>query len=158
MRTDAVLRVLLPNWVKDLLVSDVYRTQFQRFDMDAERFVALLRAGNVEPTFHIDGESGEGQVFDAQTETGLLPFPDNVVWYLYPEGSFLYLDGGVLELGLVRDSVLNESNDFQIFGESFENVAFIGVESLKITTPVCDSGTVSIPDAVSCPIDYTVGA
>ena len=66
-------------------------------------------------------------------------------WALFPEGSFLFLDGGVLELGIVRDSVLNAENQFQIFGESFENVAFVGIESLWITTTVCPSGTVAAP-------------
>jgi hypothetical protein len=155
MRTDAVLRVLLPEWVKDLLVSDVYRSQFQRFDMDAARFVALLRAGNVEPTFYMDGQTGQGQVFGAQTASALLPFPSTIDWYIYPEGSFLYLDGGVLELGLVRDSVLNSTNDFQIFGESFENVAFVGVESLRVVSTTCDSGTVSAPHATTCPVSYS---
>lgn len=34
-------------------------------------------------------------------------------------GTWIYLDGGVLDLGLVRDSQLNSGNDFQIFGETF---------------------------------------
>ena len=154
MDPDAVLRVLLPRWVLDLLVSDVYRSQFDRFEMTPAAFVALLRAGNVEPSFYIDGATGAAQVFGAQAAGALLSFPATIVWYLFPEGSFLFLDGGVLELGLVRDSVLNETNDFQIFGESFENVCFVGVESLEITTTVCDSGTVSLPAAVTCPISY----
>ena len=33
---------------------------------------------------------------------------------------------GVLELGIVRDSTLNSTNDFQVFGERFRNVARIG--------------------------------
>jgi hypothetical protein len=74
---------------------------------------------------------------------------------MFPEGSFLYLDGGTLELGLVRDSVLNKTNDFQIFGESFEDVAFVGVESLSVVSTLCDSGTVAAPRATVCPIDYT---
>lgn len=155
MDPNAVLRALYPYWVLDLLVSDVYRTQFERFDMGPDDFVRLLRAGNIEPTFYIDGATGNGQVYGNQNAGALLPFPADVVWYLYPEGSFLYLDGGVLELGLVRDSVLNQSNDFQIFGESFENVAFVGIESLAITSTVCDSGTVSLPNDVNCPIDYS---
>lgn len=154
MTRDAVLRVQLPYWVLDLLVSDVYRSQFQRFEMTPEQFVALLRRHNVEPSFYVDSETGLGQVFPAQTAAALVNFPDTVVWYLYPEGSFLYLDGGTLELGLVRDSVLNATNDFQFFGETFENVAYIGVEALRVITTVCDSGTVSLPDAVACPIDY----
>jgi len=157
MRTDAVLRVLLPEWVKDYVVSDVYRTQFQRFDMDPARFVALLRASNVEPTFYMDGETGQSQVFGAQSAGALLNFPATVTWYIFPEGSFLYLDGGVLELGLVRDSVLNSTNDFQIFGESFENVAFVGVESLRVVSTTCNSGAVSLPIEVDCPVDYGNG-
>jgi hypothetical protein len=154
MDEETVLRVLLPAWVLDLLVSDVYRGQFQRFEMTRERFVALLRAGNVEPSFYLDGAAGAGQVFGTQDPGALVEFPDEVRWYIFPEGSFLFLDGGTLELGLVRDSVLNATNDYQIFGETFEAVAFTGVESLAVTTPVCDSGTVSLPDNVTCPISY----
>ena len=50
-------------------------------------------------------------------------FPDNVQWALYPEGAFIGVDMGVLELGIVRDSTLNSTNDFQVFGERFRNVA-----------------------------------
>jgi hypothetical protein len=155
MDPDAVLRILLPAWTVDLLVSDVIRSQFQRFDTDAARITALLRSFNVEPTFHLDGAAGRGQVFGAQGNGALLPFPEDVTWYLFPEGSFLHLDGGSLELGLVRDSVLNSTNDFQIFGESFEHVAFVGVEALAVDSRVCDSGTVSAPHATDCPINYT---
>lgn len=156
MDPEAVLRVMFPRWILDAMVSDTIRTQFGRFDMTADDFIRLIREMNVEPSFYIDGAAGAAQVYGAQTPYGggLLPFPTHVVWYLYPEGSFLYLDGGILELGIVRDSVLNSTNDFQIFGESFENVAFVGVESLQITSDVCDSGAVSLPKSVTCPIDY----
>ena len=155
MDPEAVLRLLLPDWSIDLIISDVIRSQFQRFDTDEARVTALLRSFDIEPSFYIDGASGRGQVFGSQTAGDLLPFPADVVGYLYSEGSFLYLDGGTLELGLVRDSVLNQTNDYQLFGETFENVAFLGIESLAIVSSVCDSGTVSLPDSVTCPIDYT---
>lgn len=154
MNTDAVLRCLLPNWLPDLMVSDVIRGQFARFDTNRDRITALLRSFNIEPTYYIDSASGGGQVFGAQGTTSLLAFPSTAIWYLFPEGSFLYLDGGVLELGLVRDSVLNTTNDFQIFGESFENVAFIGVESIAVSSTVCDSGTVALPQTGECPQTY----
>jgi hypothetical protein len=154
MDPETVLRAMFPFWAADLMVSDVVRSQFDRFDFNRARATALLRQANIEPTWYLDGAAGGGQVFGAQAAGALLPFPASVQWYLFPEGSFLYLDGGVLELGLVRDSVLNATNDFQIFGETFENVAFIGVESLAVTSTVCDSGTVSAPTAVTCPINY----
>jgi hypothetical protein len=154
MAPDAVLRLLMPWWAVDLIISDVIRSQFQRFDTDRQRVIALYRSFNIEPTFYIDGAAGRAQVFGAQSNSHLLPFPATVMSYLYPEGSFLYLDGGSLELGIVRDSVLNATNEFEVFGETFENVAFTGVESLSIRSTTCDSGTVSLPDAVTCPISY----
>jgi hypothetical protein len=80
---------------------------------------------------------------------------------MFPEGAFLYVDGGTLELGLVRDSVLNKTNDFQIFGETFENVAYVGVESIAVTSVVCDTGVVTGPTetaagAPACPYTYRV--
>ncbi len=150
MDPEAVLRMMMPDWAIDLLVSDVVRSQFQRFDTDEARITALLRSYDVEPTFYIDSATGQNQIFGAQSAGALLPFPATVDWFLFPEGSFLFLDGGTLELGLVRDSILNSTNEFQVFGESFENVAFLGIESLYITSTVCDSGVVSAPDQVTC--------
>lgn len=149
MDQDAVLRVLLPDWVRYFFLSDLYRSQFGRFDMSLADFVTLLRSNNVEPTFYLDSETGAGQVFGAQAAGALNAFPSSVVWYLFPEGSFIFLDGGSLEIGLVRDSVLNETNDYQIFGETFEAVAFVGVESLKVTSTLCDSGKVAAATAVT---------
>jgi hypothetical protein len=155
MDPDAVLRVMFPKWVLDLLCSDVYRSQFMRFDMTEDKFVALLRDIGVEPTFYIDSASGKNQEIGNQNSGALLGFPSTVTWYLFPEGSFLYLDGGILELGLVRDSVLNSTNDFEIFGESFENVAYIGVESQAITSTLCDSGITAGTHNTTCPISYS---
>jgi hypothetical protein len=166
MDPQAILRIMLPAWALDLVVSDVYRSQFGRWDMTREKFVGLLREANVEPSFYIDSAAGENQEFGVQEASGtcsssrgdLLPFPFPVTWYLFPEGSFLFIDGGVLELGLVRDSVLNSTNDFEIFGESFENVAFIGVESLAVTSFVADigltAGTSIVGSGIDGPVDY----
>jgi hypothetical protein len=35
------------------------------------------------------------------------------------EGAFLSLDGGEFDLGIVRDSTLNATNDAEFFAESF---------------------------------------
>ena len=49
---------------------------------------------------------------------------------------------GVLELGIVRDSTLNSTNDFQVFGERFRNVARIAPAQAAywVTTDLCASG------------------
>ena len=147
----ARFRVLLPEWLPDLLLNDLANQQFGRFDWTREGITALLRRYGVEPTFYLDGATGAGQVFGAQAGGALTAFPTSVVGYIFPEGSFLYLDMGTLDLGIVRDSTLNLSNDFQTFMEDFENVAFVGVESQQITWTVCPSGAVSAPTtAITC--------
>ena len=152
MSPDRRLRLLLPVWSIELLLVDLLRQQFDRFEATRDGLIAYLRTLNVEPTFYQDGATGAGQIFGAQAGGALLGFPSTVVWYLFPEGSFLYLDSGTLELGIVRDSTLNSTNDYQIFGESFENVAFIGFESLKVTSTVCATGEVTAPRTLSCAV------
>lgn len=154
MNPEAVLRAMLPDWAVPLMVSDVIRNEFQRFDTDEARLVALLRSFGVEPTFYQDSADTRAQVFGAQGTAALLNYPSHVQWYLYPEGSFLFVDGGSLELGLVRDSILNSTNDFQLFGETFENVAFIGIESLSVRSAVSDTGALSALHTVTNPVTY----
>jgi len=152
MDPNRVLRCLLPAWSLDLLLVDLLRQQFDRFEATKDDLVAWLRARGIAATFYQDGQTGASQIFGTQGASALLGFPTNVVWYLFPEGSFMYLDAGVLELGIVRDSTLNSTNDYQIFGEAFENVAFLGFESLKVTSPVCATGEVTLPRTLSCAV------
>lgn len=142
MRPDARLRAIFPAWAGDLMAADIVHTNFDgRFERTREGAAQLLSTiGQVSVSYYLDSETGAGQIFGAQSAGALLEFPDTVVWYLFPEGTWLFLDGGELDLGIVRDSVLNSTNDFQIFMETFEGAAMVGIESLKITSTVCPSG------------------
>jgi hypothetical protein len=82
----------------------------------------------------------DATVFGAQGAAALLEFADSFTWYLFAEGSFLFLDGGTLDLGIIRDSSLVGTNDYKMFVETFENVAFVGVESLAITSTISVNG------------------
>lgn len=139
----APLKAMFPEWFRNALRADLVKqipgdgqdTAFNLVDATIDKWFA---ARNVNVTWFVDGEVG--QVFGAQEDGALLDFPENVIWYLFPEGTFLHLDGGTLDLGLVRDSTLNATNDYKIFLETFEAVAKVGVESLRITTPVKIAG------------------
>ena len=139
----APLRAMFPEWFRNALRADLVKqipgdgqdTAFNLVDATIDKWFA---ARNVNVTWFVDGEAG--QVFGEQVDGELLGFPENVIWYLFPEGTFLHLDGGVLDLGLIRDSTLNSTNDYQMFLETFENVAKVGVESLRVTTPVRIAG------------------
>jgi len=140
------LRVIFPEWFKNALRADLTKqlpgdgqdVTFNLADGDINRWFA---SRNINVTWHIDGETG--QIFGEQTAGALLEFPDDVIWYLFAEGTFLFLDGGELDLGLVRDSTLNGTNDYKIFLETFEGVAKVGIEALRITTPVAIVGSTS---------------
>jgi hypothetical protein len=124
MPANARFRALLPSYALDLLVLDTIQTPFDRFRSkeDIDRY---LRSVGIDPVYYIDTPStGDSQIADsAQTAAAIDGFPNNVQWAIYPEGAFIGVDMGVLELGIVRDSTLNSTNDFQVFGERFRNVA-----------------------------------
>ena len=136
------LRALMPAWVPEVLIADIAATPFDRFKTRAD-VINVLRLSGVEPAFYLDTPStGTTQGFADATAGGLDDFPDDIQWALYIEGTFLHLDAGVLELGIVRDSSLNSTNDYQVFGETFENVARIGPaqSALWFTSAFCPSG------------------
>jgi hypothetical protein len=144
MDPEAILDVWLPAWSLDLLTSDIIRSAFDRFSQNDADIVRTIESFGLRAHFYWDGTTGGNQVYGAQTNAApLLEFPSTVEFIMAPAGSFLFLDGGTLDLGLVRDSVLNKTNDYQIFGESWENLAFIGIESLHVTATVCDTGAVA---------------
>jgi hypothetical protein len=70
----------------------------------------------------------------------LATWPTTVQWALFVEGSWLYLDGGTLDLGIVRDASLVRTNDYQQFSEVFESAVHIGCESWWITSTIDVSG------------------
>jgi hypothetical protein len=62
-------------------------------------------------------------------------WPTRLSFLLFPAGTFVFLDGGQVDLGVVRDSVLNNTNQYQTFVEPFEGLAKRGYESLQVTVP-----------------------
>lgn len=147
-RDGLMFRALFPAWVRDVMEIDEIRAAFGA--PTAESFEAWARDHGVVITWYIDSATGDGQIFGAQGAGALLDFPGTVKWFLYPEGTWLYLDGFTMELGLVRDSVLNADNQFQVFAETMEGAMKIGVESLAVTTELCGSGTRSAPQQATC--------
>lgn len=144
MDPQAVLEVRLPAWSYDLVLADLVRSLPGDGTLDAARdlFDRALRAANVRLAgVYIDSPtSGPQQVFGPQNAGGLVDFPSAVQWHLTAPGSFAVLDNGRLDLGVVRDSILNRTNDYQTFAETFEGIVFLGLESLWVTSTVCPNG------------------
>jgi hypothetical protein len=145
MSPDSSFRVLMPAWVKELLSSDWVQTQFDRLQAQ-DAVAAMLSRYRVSVSYYLDTVTG-GPAFADETASALDDFPSTAEWAIFPEGEFIHLDGGTLDLGIVRDSTLNSTNDFQIFGENFENVARIGPAqaALWVTSTIAANGEVRAP-------------
>lgn len=136
---DSTLRVIFPEWFKNALRADLSKQipgdgLDDTFGLSESMINAWFKVRNINVTWTMDGETGQIMGTQAGSNAALNSFPSTVIWYLFAEGTFLFLDGGTLDLGLVRDSTLNGTNDYKIFLETFEGVAKVGVESLKVTS------------------------
>ena len=138
MASDAPLRVLAPSWVKDAMVADLAMSMPGDSNLAAAGEIdGWMASRNVNITFTPDQN-----VIGAQGgSAALVEFTDSFTWYIFAEGSFLFLDGGTLDLGIIRDSTLVGTNDYKMFVETFEGIAFVGVESLAVTSTIAVNGT-----------------
>jgi hypothetical protein len=131
------LRAIVPSWVMAAVSADL------TLAMPGDNTISLgdaeingyLSSSNVSLVATLDGTQ-----FASQSTGALQEFPDTFVWYLFAEGSFIFLDGGTLDLGIIRDSTLVGTNDYKMFVETFEGVAFVGTESMKITSTINING------------------
>jgi chemotaxis protein histidine kinase CheA len=134
----APLRLIAPSWVKAAITAD-FGLQMPGdgatavTDGDIE---ALLRARGINVCWTIDDTTFGA----AQTSGAMNGFTNTFVWYLFAEGTFLFLDGGTLDIGVIRDSTLVGTNDYKMFVETFEGVAKVGVESIKVTSTIAVNG------------------
>ena len=137
---DAPLRAIIPAWVKDAMAADLTLAMPGDSTLNAYGEIdAYIASRGIIATYALDSSSG-ASYFSAQSSGAMNEFPDTFIWYLFAEGSFLFLDGGTLDLGVIRDSTLVGTNDYKMFVETFENVALVGVESLQVTSTINVNG------------------
>lgn len=160
---DAPMEVIMPQWAISLIRADFTRTLTDDPDLigvtDAE-ISAWLSARHLMVTLTPDSASGNSQVIAVQTAGVIKEYPTAVVADVFIPGTFLGLDGGELNLGLVRDSVLTNGsggtagNQFRMFYENFEALAKVGPAgtAAELTMSVCADGTYGAAKAVTCPI------
>jgi hypothetical protein len=130
------LRVIAPAWIKAAMVADLTLAAPGDSTMNATGEIdGYLASRGVNITF-----SSDLNVFGSQSAAAMLEFPDTFTWYLFAEGTFLFLDGGTLDLGIIRDSTLVGTNDYKMFVETFEGIAKVGVESLVVTSTISVNG------------------
>lgn len=158
LNAEARLRMILPQWMFYMLATDMARQMvgdgLQVFQITQEQIQTWFATRNVAITWHLDGidptdiPASPGpalvipnQQYSAVTADQVIPgFPDVVSALLFAEGDWLLLDGGTLDLGIIRDSDLVGLNRYQTFSESFEYATFRGIESLHIAMALQPTG------------------
>ncbi len=138
-----------PFWVAGMFSADLVNTQFGRFDTPPEQVGALLSRFGIDMTWYLDSATGAGQVWPDESAGAQDDWPGTTadVFVAVP-GTFLFLDNGQLDLGVVRDSSLNLDNSYQIFSESFEALIRLGPEQAahRIALTICPDGRVAAPE------------
>ena len=140
---------IFPDWVKDLIRTDIAREQahsnnhdFNSWEISDEQIDAIFAQRHVNVIWHLDGQKEPvstnfktqywGTPAESKKLDELLPkigggAKELLAWYFFPEGAIQYLDAGRLDLGVVRDSTLDATNDYEVFFEVFESIANRGV-------------------------------
>jgi hypothetical protein len=154
MPKNARLRLLIPLWVVDFLAQDAARMHpgdgLDRFYINDPEVTRMFDARDISVSYYQDtaNTGGATQLFNPPQAGADLPnFPPGagtantkVIWYLFPEGTFSRADAETLDLGIVRDSTLNNTNDFRYFAERWEAILPKVHTAIKVTSTVCATG------------------
>lgn len=140
MCDDDVLEVVLPRWARDAIRSDLSRrtgvdpTNFSNADIDNLFTTRRVRIQWVSDwQVRTAGQPGGSSALTA--------WPDSLEFLIYAAGTFVRGNGLTLDLGVVRDSVLNETNDHTAaWTEECHLIAMMGHQSRRYSLPVCVGG------------------
>jgi hypothetical protein len=134
-------RVILPEQLRDIMREDISKSfpggsYVENLNLADATIASFFATRNLNPTWSPD-------LIDVSEQTagvGVYAWPTEVEVAMYPEGTWLHLDDGTIDLGVVRDTATAAANTFQTFAETFEGAHKLGVFSLWHTVTVCPSG------------------
>ena len=128
MSVNAVLEAVFPLWVKELMRSDfAFRSGVMLTNVTDAVLDEHFAARKVRVQFVHDYQP----LYNAAEATA---FPATLDFLLYPAGGYVRGDGGVIDLGVVRDSTLNATNDYTAaWTEQLFLVAQLGPAAREVT-------------------------
>ena len=160
MNRDAMLDVWLPDVAEDILLVDAANDfnnggidQLARGQNNGLAALLATRARLNVKYYYYDSTNGG---FPASAHNGAAgawnALPNAFRSYIHAPGALVRLDGGSLDLGIVRDSTLNAQNDLQMFAEEWFEVARPGCEVVAHDHAPCPNGTGPVGQAANaCP-------
>jgi hypothetical protein len=144
MAATAQLVWYAPSWMRDAMATDVVNDHANGVNMLTNAYAFIddaIADRNITPVWYRDLRGGGGNNPASPQGVGaLVDWTDDAVTWLHAPGTFVKLDGGSLDVGLVRDSELNATNDLELFMEEWLGMAMVGCESVQLTITGCPSG------------------
>jgi hypothetical protein len=147
----ATLELALPHWTINALAADIVaRDATLDFNVTRARVMSDINSMNVrvQEVYDWQGQNISG---DQPGTTAQGNFPATVDVLLWIPGAVVRLDGGTLNLGEVRDSTLNNTNNYQTFVETWEQVCFPGpLPWLLDNISICPTGGTGARVTITC--------
>lgn len=151
----AILEVVLPRWLRGAMRSDLRKRTRETIEMlsvSDSRLMQLFDAINIRVQWVNDWQV-RAAGFPGLPDVVLLTWPTTVQFLMYAPGTVVLGQGMRLDLGVIRDSVLNETNDFT--AQWMEECWLIFQPGHEIRTGIiniCPDGTVGAADLTACSV------
>jgi hypothetical protein len=128
--------VLLPDWTIEILRANVAkRAGVDLLSVTDAEVTAWLTERNVRPQFLSDYQP----LYNGTTPA--TNWPAALEFTILFSGAYIYADGGSIDLGVVRDSILNSTNDFTAaWSEQFFCVSKVGPTARKVSVTLTPDG------------------
>lgn len=143
MCIEDVLEVVLPYWVRDVIQADLaWKAGVELGDIPLSEVNRYFTARNIAVQWVNDWQVRGASQFGNATK--MTAWPTTADFLIYAAGTFVHGQGMTLDLGVIRDSVLNETNDHTAaWSEEAHLVAKVGHESRRYTVGFNVNGSTS---------------
>lgn len=140
MGSGTVLDAIIPHWaLGSIRATLAMRAGVEMLAVTDAEVVSYFTARQIRPQFVV----GYEPIFNTTPATA---WPTTTKVLLYPTGGYVAGDGGTLDLGVVRDSTLNATNDFTAaWAEQFYSVMQLGPAAREITITALVNGVTGGP-------------
>lgn len=151
MCEDAVLEVVLPRWLRGAMRSDLRkRTGVDLLEVTDARLMNMFDLLNIRVQWVTDWQA-RTVGFPGYASAFITTWPTTVQFIMFAAGTFVWGRGLQLNLGVIRDSVLNATNDHTAeWLEECWLISKIGHESRLGTIAICADGTTGAADLTAC--------
>lgn len=159
---DTPVDVILEQWAIGLIRADFTRTFGPEglVSLSDDEISQMFADRHLAVTLTPDTAAGNNSIIAAPVSGVIKEYPTVVHGEVFIPGTYLMLDNGRLDLGLIRDSFLTmgsgsaPGNRFRMFYENFEALAVVGPAGSRaeLAMSVCADGTYGAAKAVTCPI------